>query len=155
MTDPEDALRAGLHDPALDEGVSPSALLAGVRTRQERLLRRRQHVRTLAAAAAAVLVVGGAAVVTARAPQTAPARQPTPVAPAPTAPAVPPLPPTVAPTPVPSSPPTAVTPPVSTSTLVPLPSRGPKEGVKPSPLPEPRKIGDRPAQTKGPEPSHP
>ncbi|MDT7650452.1 MAG: hypothetical protein QOI36_1858, partial [Pseudonocardiales bacterium] len=54
MTDAEEALRAALRDPALDEGVSAAALLAGVRSRQQRLLRRRQHAKTLAAAAAAV-----------------------------------------------------------------------------------------------------
>jgi hypothetical protein len=167
MTDAEEALRAGLRDPALDEGISAPALLAGVRSRQQRLLRRRQHAKTLAAAAAAVLVVGGAAVVTARAPHAAPAQQPTPVAPAPTAPAAPP----VSPTAVPPAPPTAVSPPVSTvmrtPAAVPTPSRGPNGSATQAPLPEPPLTGDPRPETRAPalptqrgapsaeEPTHP
>ena len=86
MTDAEETLRAGLRDPALDEDISATALLAGVQARQQRLHRRRQHAKTAMAALAAVLVVGGAAVATAHRPVVTPAQQP---------PAVPaPLPPT-------------------------------------------------------------
>jgi hypothetical protein len=66
MTDEHADLRSHLHDPALDEGISATGLLAGVQARQDRLGRRRQHLKTAAAAAVAALVVVGAAVFTTR-----------------------------------------------------------------------------------------
>jgi hypothetical protein len=117
MTDAEETLRAGLRDPALDEGISATALLAGVQARQQRLHRRRQHAKTAMAALAAVLVVGGAAVATAHRPVVTPAQQP-PAVPAPLSPPTDPMtaPPTVTPlqtpptaSPVPSAPSAPVT----------------------------------------------
>ncbi|WP_433289607.1 hypothetical protein ACQPZQ_39435 [Pseudonocardia sp. CA-142604] len=135
MTDAEETLRAGLRDPALDEGISATALLAGVQARQQRLHRRRQHAKTAMAALAAVLVVGGAAVATAHRPVVTPAHQP----PAVPAPGPVTAPPTVTPIQTPSTAPSLPTPPLTSAPPVPgSPPTGLRSRtVQPAPSAEP------------------
>ncbi|MBW0113623.1 hypothetical protein I4I84_33480, partial [Pseudonocardia sp. KRD-182] len=65
MTD-DDAVRDLLRDPGPERPVSGTALLAGVRVREERLRRRRRTTTVVAAALAAAAVAGGSGLLAAR-----------------------------------------------------------------------------------------
>jgi hypothetical protein len=163
MTDPEDALRAALRDPALDAAPAPDDLLSGVLRRRDLLRRRRQRLATVAAAAAAVAVLGGvtAAVSSATGGQgaVAPAGRPDPV-PAPTSTVVEPVPatpfPSAAPTTRPAAPPVTEVPTVSTTDPPPIalaPSRAPEPPLSATPASgSPRGSGSRDTRESAPGP---
>ena len=166
MTDPEDALRAALRDPALDAAPAPDDLLSGVLRRRDLLRRRRQRLATVAAAVATVAVLGGVTAAVSSATgghgTVTPADRPDPVpAPVSTSTVLEPVPatpfPSAAPMTAPAAPPmTTQVPTVSTTDPPPIvlaPSRIPELPASATPAAgSPRGSGSRDAGEPAPRP---